>query len=136
MFPSKSTKTRMTKPDQHVCIVNVGLYRTGTTTLAEASKSLELRAYREFPALSKEQLKMILTDPGKAVLGWVNNGGLDELVQVARTHDLICDGWVPLLPLLPELELKSFVQKANQVDIQVIATTRNIESMMSSELQH
>ena len=86
----------------HVCIVNVGLYRSGTTTLVEAAKRLGLKGYREFPSsLSQVQQKDFLFQPEKAILDWSSSGGLDEVLATAARHDILCDGWFALLPFLP-----------------------------------
>ena len=45
---------------RHVCIVNVGLFRSGTTTLTEAAKCLGLKPYREFPDLLQDELNDFL----------------------------------------------------------------------------
>lgn len=34
---------------RHVCVVNLGLWRTGSTSLATAASSIGMKVYREFP---------------------------------------------------------------------------------------
>ena len=98
MHKSESCSSR------HVCIVNVGLFRSGTTTLTEAAKCLGLKPYREFPDLLQDELNDFLHKPREAVTDWVSEGGFKEIIEIASTHDIICDGWVALLPLLPTEE--------------------------------
>jgi hypothetical protein len=52
------------------CILNVGLYRTGSTTLTQAAENTVLRVYHKFPDLNKEEHKLVLVNPREAVLQW------------------------------------------------------------------
>lgn len=126
------------RSQQHVCIVNVGTFRTGTTTLVEAAKSLGLKTYRKFPELSQDQHKGFLQKPEKLVLDWFLCGGMKELLGLASRYDLICDGWMTLLPFLPPSVLESLKQEAQEsgVLLNFLATTRDVESTVRSELQH
>lgn len=123
---------------RHVCIVNVGLFRSGTTTLSEAAKRLGLTAYRKFPDLSQEQYKQFLYDPDKVVLHWSSNSGFKEIIQRAREYDMICDGWCALLPFLPTSALDRLKREAEDsgVQLEFVASTRDVESTVKSELQH
>ncbi|CAB9506824.1 expressed unknown protein [Seminavis robusta] len=123
---------------QRVCIVNVGLYRSGTTYLAEASKSLGLKPYRTFPELTSDEQKKILQDPKKAVLDWFSNDGLNQIIHLATEYDLLCDGWVALLSFLPPSLINSLKAKAQDsgVSLELVASTRDVESTVKSELHH
>lgn len=122
----------------HVCVVNVGHFRSGTTTLATASERLGLSAYRKFPDLPQNDLKMLLQNPGKAILDWYSNGGCDRLLEIASKFDLVCDGWFALLPFLPIDSWKRFTNEAEKAGIRLefVATTRDVKVMVQSELQH
>ena len=122
----------------HKCIVNVGLYRSGTTTLADAASVIGLRAYRDFPNLSPEKLRSILQNPGEAVREWASSGGIEELVRLASNHDILCDGWFALLPFLPLSMLEEIERQTrdNNVELLLVATSRDANSTVSSELQH
>jgi glycosyltransferase involved in cell wall biosynthesis len=125
---------------RHVCILNVGLYRSGTTTLAETASKLGLRVYRTFPNLSKDQHKLILQNPEKAALDWASQeeGVLTDLLKCVTEYDIICDGWVALLPFLPPTTLEQFVLQAEEsgVHLELVATSRDVEATVKSELQH
>ena len=125
---------------QHVCIVNVGLYRSGTTTLAKAASELGLKTYGRFPDLPSTQLKRILQNPTEAVKEWWSSegGGMNDLIDLSCKFDFICDGWVALLPFLPLSALIELDQEARKSNIHLIfvATSRSIEDTVKSELQH
>jgi glycosyltransferase involved in cell wall biosynthesis len=120
------------------CIVNVGHFRSGTTTLTKAAERLRLESYRKFPTLAEDQHNDFLHKPEQVVLDWISNGGLNEIIRLAAEYDIICDGWIALLPLLPPAVLDSLKEEARRVDIQLefVASTRNVESTVKSELQH
>ncbi len=65
---------------EHTCIVNVGIFRSGTTTLAEAAAQLGYKIYRRFPNLSPVLHKEILENPEIVLQKWASSGGIDELV--------------------------------------------------------
>ena len=71
---------------EHTCVVNIGLYRSGSTTLAEAFAKLGLKAHRHFPSLPPHHLKKILQDPQGAVREWYSNDGLNEILELASEH--------------------------------------------------
>ena len=123
---------------KHVCIVNIGIFRSGTTTLFEAAKSLGLKVCRKFPELSPNQYKDFLLRPEKLVLDWLASDGRKEVISLATQYDLICDGWIALLPFLPPSILNSLKQEAANlgVSLKFVATTRDVESVTRSELQH
>jgi len=77
---------------EHICVVNVGLYRSGTTTLAEAFTKLGLKAYHHFPSLPPHHLKKVLQDPQAAVQEWYSTVGLKEILKLVSEHAYICDG--------------------------------------------
>ena len=123
---------------RHVCIVNVGLFRSGTTTLAEAAKSLGMKANRKFPDLLPDQHKLFLLNPEKVVLDWYLKDGKKEIINIAAKFDLLCDGWIALLPFLPPAMLERFQLEAEDsgVQFEFVASTRDVESTVKSELQH
>lgn len=54
-----------------------------------------------------------------------------------QSNALICDGWIALLIFLPHDELAAFsVQAGANKAIQLVVTTRDIESIVKSELHH
>ena len=120
-------------------IVNLGLYRSGSTTLAEASRGLNLRAYRQFPELDTMTLKGMLLDPVKSVLCWWENEGRSEIFAHFEAYDVLCDGWYALMAFLP-LEVLLRVQtaaKAMGFDVIFVCTQReHVEETVMSELHH
>ena len=120
--------------------MNVGLYRSGTTTLAEAASELGYKVYRRFPDLTSNQLKRILQNPTEAVQEWWSSeeGGISEFIDLTSKYHFICDGWIALLPFLPISALKELDQEARKSNIHLrfVATSRNIEETVKSELQH
>jgi glycosyltransferase involved in cell wall biosynthesis len=123
---------------KRTCILNVGLYRSGTTTIAEAASELGLKSDRAFPELSTEELQEILCDPVKAIRRWKCDGGFEKLIERAEKYDLICDGWVALLPFLNDNELEELKEAsaASGVKLIFIATKRDVEGTVISELHH
>jgi glycosyltransferase involved in cell wall biosynthesis len=123
----------------HTCIVNLGLYRTGTTTLGKAFRSLGFKVYREWPVLSEEQIKCFLTDPkGIVQEWWVDRGGSHFVLELINTHHLVCDGWFPLLVFLPPAEFERLRQLALKAGtcLRFVVTTRETGAIVSSELHH
>lgn len=124
---------------QRICVVNTGLYRSGTTSLAEAAKSLGLTAFRDFPYLTRQQHRSFLFNPEQAVHEWFFlKGGIKEIVRLCTTNDIICDGWIALLPFLSLEALEQLKHEALKVgtQIQFVATLRDVASTVLSELQH
>ena len=123
---------------KHTCVVNIGLYRSGTTTLAEAFTKLELRAASHFPSLPSHHLKKILHDPQGAVKEWYSTGGLKQILKLASEHAYLCDGWVALLPFLKHAALEEIEMQAREASIQIkfVSTSRNVDETVKSELQH
>ena len=123
---------------EHTCIVNVGIFRSGTTTLAEAAAQLGYKIYRGFPNLSPVLHKEILENPEVALQKWASSGGIDELVHLACNHNLICDGWIALLPFLPVSDLREVKRrvKLRNTEMHFVATSRDVEDTVKSELQH
>ena len=120
-------------------IVNVGLYRSGTTTLLESAINLGGKGYQKFPELSQQhEYKAILQNPQDIVLEWWLKGGVKEIIDLATIYDIICDGWISLLPFLPPKELQDLKAKAKVSGINLIfvATQRHVEGTVLSELQH
>lgn len=126
------------KNKHHICFVNIGLYRSGTTTLAEAAKRLGMNVHRKYPILSPEYHLSLIENPQQIVLEWYSKEGLKELVHVVSHNDFVCDGWFALLPLLPEIEFDRFKKEAMLLGTHVvfIATKRDIIPAVISELQH
>lgn len=122
----------------HVCIVNLGLFRSGTTTLAEASKKLDLRPHRSYYDVPEEKLKEILCNPKAAVQQWMQKDGRQYLIDHVKIYDLICDGFVSLLPLLSDDSLRMLKTRAEEAGVRLVfvATKRDIDSTILSELHH
>ena len=120
-------------------IVNLGLYRSGSTTLAEASSELNMRSHRHFPELDAETLKGMLLDPAKYVLCWWEDQGSSELFALLEAYDVLCDGWYALMAFLP-LEVLLEVQtaaKAMGLDLIFVCTQReHVQETVLSELHH
>jgi glycosyltransferase involved in cell wall biosynthesis len=127
-------------PSRRVVLLNVGHWRTGSTTLAEAARRAGLRVHREFPNLSGEVHRQMLVDPRSAVHSWWHQRhGRDELVRRLRDADFLGDGWVPLLPFLGASELADFVRRVRErehVEVRFVATTRSVPHLVRSGLQH
>ena len=122
---------------RHACVVNVGLFRSGTTSLTKAAERLDpnLKAYREFPDdLSQNELKEFLQNPEKAVSDWYRKNGKAEIIRLASENDFVCDGWFALLPFLGTTLLEQLKQEAADVGVELkfIATIRDVESTVAS----
>ena len=120
------------------CIVNIGLYRTGTTTLAHAAKKLNLKIYREFPDLCSEMHKLFLHD-SQEEMDKILLDVEDELIERFQNYDLVCDGYFPLFALASSSTVEKFKREATKkgVDLVFLATERSkIESYLRSELHH
>lgn len=128
----------MTCTKEHTCIVNIGLFRSGITSLAKAAAQLGCKTYCCFPHLSPGQLKRILQAPVDALHEWASSGGIDEVVHLACNYDLICDGWIALLPFLTVSDLTEVKLRAKtmNVEIKFVATSRDVEDTVKSELHH
>ncbi|GKY97878.1 hypothetical protein MPSEU_000745800 [Mayamaea pseudoterrestris] len=128
----------MTTP--HHCVLNVGHYRTGSATLAKAAKIAGYRVHRAFfQTLDPSSHKLLLLDPEKAVWKWwTEQDGRSELSKLIESNDFVCDGYVPWLLLLPERIVSSFCQEmtAKGISLSFIATTRQLETLVVSELHH
>jgi len=121
-----------------VCVVNVGLFRSGTTTVTKAAKLLNLNPYRTFPQLSEDRFKYFLYQPEKAVRDWYLTNGWNDIKDIISKYDIICDGWFALLPFLPPTDFDMIKSKALELGIHLkfVATSRDIESTVKSELHH
>ncbi|KAL7581040.1 hypothetical protein ACA910_005845 [Epithemia clementina (nom. ined.)] len=121
-----------------VCILNIGLYRTGSTTFASAAAKCGLGVFREFPKEAPETLQKILVDPTQAVQSWWYCKGKHELFALVQSFDLVGDGYVSLLCFLPGSEILSFVESAGKEGIKIVfvATQRSVENLVESELHH
>ena len=126
------------KRKQHVCIVNVGLYRSGTTTLIEAARRLGMNVFREFPVLSSKQQYSFLENPEKIVTEWYSREGLKLLLSIVAENQIICDGYFSLLPFLPQEQFDTLEEKAKLcgIHIKFVATMRDVHHTVISELQH
>ena len=121
------------------CVVNLGLYRSGTTTLAAAAEKLGWKTYREFPKdLSVAVLQRFLFEPKRVVIDWWHRSGSEEVLQLVQDYNLLCDGWIALMAFLPWHELRKLQTRASQVGVKVsfVATYRNTAATVLSELQH
>lgn len=121
-------------------IVNLGIYRSGTTTLAEASSELNLRAYRQFPDLDAVTLKAILLDPASSVLEWWEYQGHVEFFNHLSMYDVLCDGWYALMIFLPQDVLRQAQSTAKSrmgLDLIFVCTQREfIDESVLSDLHH
>jgi glycosyltransferase involved in cell wall biosynthesis len=120
------------------CFVNLGLYRSGITTLAQAANDLNLHVSQSFPLLDSNTHQKLLEEPRAGVHEWYNSSGQKELLKLIQNNNLICDGWVPLLAFLDNEVLESLQQMAFERDVEVFffATTRDVEESVHSELHH
>ena len=120
------------------CIINIGLYRTGTTTLAEAAKLLGFKVYREFQALPPHILQLFLSGTTEEI-DKILLKKIDELLDIVNDHDLVCDGWFPLLALASTNCLEVFKTKAEEKGINIILVSSgriDFDSYLRSELHH
>ena len=62
--------------------------------------------------------------------------GFGEIIKIARDNDIICDGWMALIPFLPRCALSRLTREAGDSGVRLtfVATTRDIESTVMSEL--
>lgn len=143
-FLSNMTSSPNHSGGYHSCLVNLGLYRTGTTTLAEAAKILfgDDVVHRDFPNLDSSTLRSLLWDPQAAVIQWWTNGnGKEQLMKLIRDKRFLGDGWIPFLVFLPNNaeELAGVVLDAKLlfgVHVTFVATQRNLKELVQSELHH
>jgi len=128
-----------TKMQKHICLINVGLYRMGTSTLAAAARHIGITVDNSFPELGKEDMSGMLKNPHDAVNKWYTEGdGQSELIEKCIKNELIEDGWIALLPFLDVSFLDDFQERAriHGVEIRFIATKRDMEDIVQSELHH
>jgi glycosyltransferase involved in cell wall biosynthesis len=123
------------------CVVNLGLYRTGTTTLSEVVRHcLGGTVYRDFPQIrKKEELRGILIEPAATVrTWWYQCHGREIFVELVKSHNCICDGWTSLLVFLPLEELQAVKDAARSFGKSVVfvGTTREEDAIVVSELHH
>jgi glycosyltransferase involved in cell wall biosynthesis len=126
-------------PTLEVCYLNVGLYRTGSRTLAAAFEIAGFQVRRTFPEISPEKHKMILKNPGRAIRSWwFNDAGKEKLMSLVKDNDFLGDGYIPLLCFLPRQELETLVDRAQSIGKRIIflATTRSHNDTVASELHH
>jgi hypothetical protein len=139
--PAAPSPERVAPSPPRLVLLNVGHWRTGSTTLAEAARSAGLRAHREFPnTLTAKVHRQLLVDSLTAVRTWWHQqGGKDELVGLVREFDYVGDGWVPLLPFLGAAELAEWVERVRErerMEVRFVATIRPVPGLLRSELQH
>jgi hypothetical protein len=117
----------------HVCVVNLGLWRTGSTTLATAACSIGMKVYRDF-----QTLKGMLLTPEETATAMVTSDGIDKVVDLFKKYDFVGDGWLPLFILLPDEKILQILAEASKRNIELVfvATTRDMESNIQSELHH
>ena len=134
----KAVLGKQTMETERICIINVGLFRSGTTFLAEGAKELGLQASDVFPPLSDDDFNGFLHKPKKLVRDWYSTNGLKKILDIILKNDIICDGWFALLPFLPSSELEIIKQKAleNRIKVEFVATSRDVKCAVTSELQH
>jgi hypothetical protein len=79
----------------HHCIVNLGLFRTGTTTLAKAAEELGLETCKAL--LNDEFYREFIVNPENYIKEWwlQGNGWKQFLNHISRYH-MVCDSWVAL----------------------------------------
>jgi glycosyltransferase involved in cell wall biosynthesis len=123
---------------RHVCVVNLGLWRTGSTTLATTASIILMTVYRIFPELQSETLKGMLLTPEETVTAIVTSDGIDKLVKLFEDYDFVGDGLLPLLILLPDEKIQQILAEASKrkIELVFVATTRDMESNVQSELHH
>ena len=81
----------------------------------------------------------MLKNPRDAVNKWyTEGGGKSELIEKCIKNGLIEDGWIALLPFLDVSILDDFQERAqiHGVEIVFIATKRDTEDIVQSELHH
>lgn len=126
------------------CVLNLGLYRTGSTTFATASEKFGWKVDRTFPhqGLNEKTLRQFLVEP-KVVIHqwWFHQNGKEHLMKRIsdEKNDLLGDGYIPLLCFLPSKEIINFVKEVKSkydIDIIFLATTRNVNDLILSELHH
>jgi GT2 family glycosyltransferase len=130
-------KGGVSKP-RHVCVVNLGLWRTGSTTLAAAAGNVGMRVHSNFPDLPSETLKGMLLTPRETVSAFLETDGIKHLTDLFQAYDFVGDGWFPLVMLLPHDTIEQILVEASKRNIEVyfVVTTRDIDSYVRSELHH
>ena len=122
------------------CIINLGLYRSGTTTLAVAARNLGLTIHRKFPDEDQETMRAILFHPENAVsTWWSERGGRDAIMELVACHELLCDSWFAIMVFLSNATLEDFkiLCKARLgVDVHYVVTSRSVGDTVLSELHH
>jgi GT2 family glycosyltransferase len=126
--------------------INVGLYRSGSTTFATAVEYGGFQVYRDFPDyLSGNEMKEMLLHPAEAVNRWWQLRGtsdlsclVDQIKSRKNVPALLGDGWFSLLPFMKEQFVKQLVKyfKDQEMSVHFIATTRDCDSQVQSELHH
>ena len=130
------TTRNMNMNADHTCILNIGIDRSGITTLDGAASLLGLTKY-SFPSFSPQQYKQILQKHEDALNIWRLSEGIDEVIQMACQYDLLCDGWITLLPFVSDLEeVKRRAKAVSNVNIEFVATSRPVGDTVKSELHH
>jgi hypothetical protein len=131
------------RPQTRTCILNVGLYRTGSTTLTQAAENTVLRVYHKFPDLNKEEHKLVLVNPREAVLQWWTQEaqeagsctGENELLGLPHKYDLLGDNWIALLPFLPTETLDAFFNciEKDGIKIEFVVTRCDQGTLVASK---
>jgi len=125
------------------CIVNIGLYRTGSTTLSEAARKLGLKVHRVCPKkgnnmINLETLRGFLFNPSVLINEFIGNHS-NYFIDIMSGNDFVCDGWFPLLAFATTENLEKIIMplKEKGVKVQFIATKRStFSSYLKSELHH
>lgn len=132
-------RTQQEQSSTHHCIVNLGLFRTGTTTLARAAEELGLTVFRAFPHINDELHREFILNPEKRIRKWwQEENGSNSFLETIAQYNMVCDGWAGLLILLPREELINvyFEALSRNIKLCFVATTRPTDSMIASELHH
>ena len=123
------------KIKKHCCIVNVGLFKTGTTTLSEIMRELGLKVFKDFDPTCTGVHRRMLFNPVQEVERKIFND--PDYFKQCITHDFVSDGWFALLPF-SLLAVKRFAEIAHQANVQLmfVVTERDLNSYIKSELHH
>lgn len=113
-------------------IINVGHYRTGTTTLTYLFDQNGYRTWGTFPDnLSNKEKALLLLDPSKVIRNLVPS--VEDLANRLKEYDFAADGFFPWIIFLPAEDLEKLVALTHA---KLVATTRSVDAVVKSELHH
>ena len=115
--------------------INLGLYRTGTTSLAALfeGEGVALRDLAAVDDLSDAEFQQILVDPASFVRERWSAGLREQIFAVLNTGAaLTCDGIFPLLAFHPS----ALADLEASFDISWLCTHRAVPDLVDSELKH